>query len=165
MSAKIDLHNGVTLWPNRSMTPQGKKLFYGGLLAGGTLATCFSVAAGLWPIAVFVNVAFAGAAAGVFASDITGHQYEQIRVAGSKIEVHRYKPGAKTPIIESLPLFMLKVEAKCDYDGNCENVLLRSGSRPPLRVGAFLSPDEKKSLAIDLSNAIKDITMPHHLRP
>lgn len=153
----------LVLRPGRSLTSAGRKAYYGGLAVAGALATYFTLKAGIWPVTVMLDTAFAAAAGGMLASQRSGKAYERIRLTDTDLEIRRFRPGQKGETLQRLPPFMLRVETVCDDDGRCEKLLLASRGRAT-EIGRFLPPDEKIEVAHELRNALKNMSLPNHLR-
>ena len=150
------------LQPSRSLDARGKKIFYGSLITAGALTNYFAISAGVWPIAVTVDIALAGAAFAMMLSTRSGYEYERIEIAKGCIRINHYAPGFEEEKQYELPLYMLKVEAKTDGE-HCSNLFLKSGTKR-FEFGAFLPPEEKEQVAKALGKALAESQQAHHLK-
>jgi uncharacterized membrane protein len=148
-----------TLRPHRSLDLKGKYLFYGSLLASGALSNYFILKSGAWPIAIFVDLAIAGAAAGMALSTRSGKEYERIILDEREVVIKHFQPGQQNEKEFRLPHYMLKVETRCDPTGRCEAIILRARGKA-VEIGNFLPPDEKQEVADALRQSIKNLSNP-----
>ena len=96
-------------------------------------------------------------------SDRSGQEYQRIRVTDSNVDIYSHRPGWPQETQENFMAYGLRVETKCDHDGNCEKLLI--GSRGIMKeIGAFLPPAEKLEVADALREAIRLAQQPVHLR-
>lgn len=157
------VHFDLTLRPSRSMTGTGRKAFYGSLLAAGALSNIFAIKAGIWPVAVTIDLALAGLAAAMIASDRSGREYQILRLTDEALEIRHYRPEDGAETVRRLSPYMLKVRTERDFHGNCTRLLLASHGRQT-EIGAFLPPAERAKFAIIIENGLKQVALPHHLR-
>lgn len=147
------VYGDFMLRPSRSLGPTGKKLFYGGLLGAGALSNIFAVKAGIWPVAIFLDAALGGAAVAMTASTRSGREYQRVLVKGNDIEIRHFRPGFPKEAVTQIPSFMMQVETKCDHDGNCEKLLLKTRGKY-YEIGNFLPPEEKEEMAGEIRAAL-----------
>ena len=152
------------LRPNRSLTSRGKKAFYGGMVAAGGLTACFTAKAGLWPISLFIGLATAAAMAGMALSSRSGREYERILLKEDNVEIRHYQPGFRQEAVYTLPIYMLQVNAVCDHNDECQQIILRAQGKA-VQIGDFLPPQERKEFAQALKQALRDMQTAHHLQP
>ena len=87
---KQDFENAVyydtTLRPHHSMTDGGRRYFYGGIVVAGVLSNYFAIKAGIWPAAVFLDLALGGLALGMKMSDRSSGEYQKIKLTDKELE-------------------------------------------------------------------------------
>ncbi len=151
--------SGERLWfdavlsPHRSLGPRGR--FW--LLAGvGVASSAFGIlfwAMGAWPIFGFLGLDVLILWLCLRASARGADARETIRLTREKLVVHHVTARGAGHRIELQP-YWLRVELEEHPSGDCRVVLASHGAA--VVVGSFLSPDERRDLALSLQRALAE---------
>lgn len=142
----------VTLAPHRSLTPRG---FLAVMLAIGAISLVCGIAflaIGAWPIFGFFGLDVLLIYVAFRANFRAARAREHIRVTPSVVEVRREPPRGRITVTRLNP-FWTRLWREDDEDHGTQDVALVSGRRT-VPVGRFLGPEQKASLADDLSRAL-----------
>ena len=139
----------LTLWPHRSMTRGGFVTFIGvtaALLAVPLLAVLGSPV--LWAILPFMAAAVAGVWLALNRSDRDGGLREILRLSDERVELVRHEPKGRELHWDANPHWV-SVHLH-PGDRPVEDYLTLRGGGREVELGAFLSPDERRSLYAEL---------------
>ncbi len=142
----------LTLWPNRSLTPNGSSWLMG--LLGLGLALPLVGLAGTraaWGMLPFLLVAFVGLYLAIRRSWRDGGLCEELRLWPDLITVVRRDPGGRERRWHANPFW---VRLKLHEDGKVEKYLTLQGNGREIELGAFLSPWERETLHAELKAAL-----------
>lgn len=148
----------ITLWRFRSLTPQGFAWVMGGAAVALVLpliATLGYVA--MWGLLPFAVLALGALWWGVQAGWTNGGTQERVTLTRDQITVVRRDPGRPVREWQSNPYW---VRAALRRDGPVEDYLTLSDGKRVIELGAFLTPEERRSLAAELTEAIEALRQP-----
>jgi len=155
-AAETVLFDAVLL-PHRSLGPTGFTLLMG-------LIACVSFGAGLtfyligaWPVVGFMGVDVALVYIAFRVSFRRARAYETVRLTESALTIVRVSPGGRRRSIRLQP-YWLRVEFE-DPDNQHGQLWLTSHGKGII-IGRFLAPEQRRSLARDLSAALERLRNP-----
>lgn len=140
------------LWPHRSMTPRGYRWFMATLAAGLAVPLL-----GVWgtPVALFLAPFLLGALGLVWlalrASYRSARVTEEIRIWPDLVAVRRREPHGRLLRWAANPYW---VRLQLTDTPSVERYLTLRGSGRTIELGAFLTPEERVTLAADLRAAL-----------
>jgi uncharacterized membrane protein len=151
----------VMLQPHRSLSPRG---FW--LLMTVISTICFSagmafMALGAWPVFGFLGLDVLAIYIAFRLNYRRARLFETVRLLADALEVRRVHPNGRVEAWTLAPNW-LSVEVEGFQGSNRGAVRLRSHGRE-LRIGRFLSPDERQGLAAALRAALCRWRLPPHL--
>ncbi|MDP6706646.1 MAG: DUF2244 domain-containing protein [Alphaproteobacteria bacterium] len=153
-------HFDVVLHPHRSLSPTG---FYA--LMAFVSVVCFGaglafMAIGAWPVLGFLGLDVLAIYVAFRLSYRSGRLFERLHLSDRALSVSRVHPNGRTENWQ-LPPNWLRVQL--DGGGHGPGaVRLRSHGRE-IAVGRFLSPEERRSLAEALEEALRRWRLAPHL--
>lgn len=153
----------LRLWPFRSLTPRGHAAFVGvtaALLAVPLLAVFGSPA--LWGLLPFVLAALLALMAALTRSYRSGRTREVLVLTADRARLLRRDPGRADRHWQANPYWM---RVALREDGPVEDYLtltggLDEGGTREVELGAFLSPEERITLAGELREVLGQIRRP-----
>jgi uncharacterized membrane protein len=148
----------VSLWPHNSLTRRGFRWFMGALVAG--LAIPFLAVAGTpvaWMLLPFLLAAVGLVWLAIRISLRRGRVHEELRLWPDVILVERTEPGGAVRRWAANP-YWVRVELR-DTRQVPQYLTLAGGGRT-IELGAFLTPEERVSLAADLRAALGRLNAP-----
>ena len=150
------------LRPHRSLGPRG---FW--LLMAVVSLICFTAgvaftAVGAWPVFGFFGLDVLAIYIAFRVSYRQARLFETVRLLSDALEVRRVHPNGRVEAWSLAPNW-LSVEVESFQGSNRGAIRLRSHGRE-LRIGRFLTPDERLSLADALTEALRRWRLPVHLR-
>lgn len=143
----------AVLYPHRSLSPVGIRNVILGLAAIlGIVAACLT-ALGAWPVLPFFGceVLLIWWAFKTNARD--GRVYERVRLTQDALTVARVRPSGQEKHQWIAPPHWLRVDLTACPSGDNELRIVSHGRI--LRIGKFLTPEERGNLAEELQKAIK----------
>jgi uncharacterized membrane protein len=149
MSATPDLD--LYLRPHRSLPPAGFWIVIGIVATFSFVAGILFMHAGAWPVLGFTGLEVVLVWFAFRASYGQRRAYERIRLADGTLIVERSARRGASERLE-LPAYWLRVTLDTERDKRGEVVLSSHGRRHV--VGAFLAPDQRATLAGQLSAAL-----------
>jgi uncharacterized membrane protein len=141
----------ATLRPFRSLPPRGFFWVMAVLSLAGFCAGVGFVLAGAWPVTGFFGIDVALVYLAFRVSYRSARQTETVRLTENALDVERISVRGETRRWRLQP-FWLRIEYEEDEEGEQNRLVLASHGRS-LAVGTFLSPPERKSLAMALKDA------------
>ena len=161
MSAAERTSFDVMLRPHRSLSPRG---FW--LLMTVISTICFAagvafMALGAWPVFGFLGLDVLAIYIAFRLNYRRARLFETVRLLSDTLEVRRVHPNGRIEAWTLAPNW-LSVEVEGFQGSNRGAVRLRSHGRV-LRIGRFLSPEERRSLAAALQEALRRWRLPQHL--
>ncbi|MGF1502842.1 MAG: DUF2244 domain-containing protein [Paracoccaceae bacterium] len=142
----------VTLWPNRSLSPAGKRQVMAIAAAGFALPLIGSIGTPVfWGILPFEAAALGCLWYGFRRSDFDGTLTEELTLWSDEIRVERREPSGRIQRWSANPYW---VTLQMHEDATPENYLTLSGAGRKIELGAFLSPEERAALHDQLAEAL-----------
>jgi uncharacterized membrane protein len=151
IDAAPSVHWQSTLRPHRSLNARGFHLVMLGLgLASLATGVIFALR-GAWPVCGFFGLDVLGLYIAFRLSYRSGRMRETLRLAGDSLTVERVSIRGEIRLWR-FQAFWLRV--RLEERGAEANRLLLTTHGRTLAVGGFLGPDERRSLADELSQAL-----------
>ncbi len=144
----------VLLWPHRSLPPTGFVWFIGitcAMLSLPLLALLGTAA--LWGLLPFLALAVAGVWIALNHSYRTGRLVEEVCLWDDQMSLVRVEPSGRRQEWQANPYW---VELRT-HDKPVEHYLTLRGGDREVELGAFLSPEERLELKLDLEDAIRQL--------
>lgn len=151
----------AVLQPNTSLSPRGFLLLMVAIGAVSFVAGMAFMLMGAWPVLGFFGLDVALIYLAFKANYRWARMYETVRLTEDKLVVERISPSGKVQRWKFQP-YWLKVDFDLPVSHESQLVLSSHGKR--LRIGAFLSPDERHEVADALRAALAKLRAPAHLR-
>jgi len=142
----------IELAPNCSLTPQGARLFVGGLAAVTFGIAIFFAAQGLWPILPFAGLEIGLLAWAVWASLRRGAEREVILVSDAEVVVERRGPSGSRRTV--FPRHWARVTLRGPLRAQHLSRLTIESHGRACEVGRFLTDDERLRLAARLERLV-----------
>jgi len=143
----------VCLWPNRSLSPAGKRTVL--IVAAIGLAVPLGPALGtpvFWGLLPFVLGALGFLWLGFRRSDFDGGLTEDLMLWPDEMRVERREPDGRVLRWRAAPYW---VRLRLHEEGaRVENYLTLKGGGREIELGAFLSPDERAALKDEVESAL-----------
>ena len=147
--------------PNTSLQPRGFMLLMAAIVSISFVAGMAFVIAGAWPVFGFFGIDCALVYLAFRANYRRARMYETIRLTTDTLLVERISPSGKVQRWRFQP-YWLRVDIDQPVRHDSQLVLSSHGRR--LRVGSFLTPDERAELAGALRTALTRLRQPDHAR-
>ena len=144
----------VTLWPNRSLSAIGFRNTMIIVIVGSAIgiAPIFLVTGSLW-VLLFVIVPVATLYFFFMRNYHDGRLTEELRIYPNVIAVERREPSGKTHRWHANP-YWVKVKLQ---DKHVEHYLTLEGNQRTIELGAFLSPEERRTLKAEIDDALRTL--------
>jgi uncharacterized membrane protein len=136
----------AVLAPNRSLSIGAFRILFGVFAFTNAVMAIFFLAHGYYPVSGFLGLDVLGFALAFRASYRSGRTRERVRVSPASVLVTRRNPDAHETHWSVSPLW-----ARVQEDRNAVRI---DAGRTQLRVGGFLSPDERETFAEALKLAL-----------
>ena len=149
------------LQPNTSLEPKGFMLLMVAIASVSFVVGMVFMVAGAWPVVGFLGLDVALIYLAFKANYRWARMYETVRLTSDSLLVERISPSGKVQRWSFQP-YWLKVGIDRPVRHDSALVLSSHGRR--LRIGAFLTPDERVEFADALENALVSLRHPSHLR-
>jgi len=149
------------LQPNTSLEPKGFMLLMVAIASVSFVAGMVFMVAGAWPVMGFFGLDVALIYLAFKANYRWARMYETVRLTSDSLLVERISPSGKVQRWRFQP-YWLKVQIDVPAKHDSQLVLSSHGKR--LKIGAFLTPDERVELARALQDALAGLRRPDHLR-
>ncbi|WP_240558577.1 DUF2244 domain-containing protein [Paracoccus contaminans] len=145
----------LLIWRHRSLTPQGFAWVIG-TAAAALLMPLLAVLGrtAMWGLLPFAVIALAGLWGGVQHGWRGGGTREEVMLTRGRMSVTRHDPGRPARHWQGNPYW---ARLSIRGDGPVEDYLTLSDGARVIELGAFLSPEERRSLMQDLSAALADL--------
>lgn len=135
----------VVMWPSRSLGQQGRCALLGSVGAILSVLCLWALAAGAWPMAIYVAVAGGGFAWALQCNSRAGRVAQVIELHPTRIRVTESGPAArKHEPVELTPGWVRVVEIEGPWSE--KRVFLRQSGRS-IAIGDFLPEEERIALA------------------
>ena len=149
------------LQPNTSLEPRGFLLLMVAIASVSFVAGMAFMLAGAWPVLGFFGLDVALIYLAFKANYRWARMYETVRLTSDSLLVERVSPSGKVQRWRFQP-YWLKVDIDAPAKHDSQLVLSSHGKR--LKIGSFLTPDERVELARALQDALAKLRRPDHLR-
>lgn len=140
----------AVLYPHRSLSPQGVRYVLFGLAGMLSLVGLFFAAQGAWPVLPFFGCEIMLFWWAFRTNARDGRRFEHLRLTPETMTVARVRPSGQAHEHKFAPPHWLSVELSPTPGGDNELWLASHGRS--LKVGVFLTPEERG----DLANALRD---------
>ncbi|MGB0570990.1 MAG: DUF2244 domain-containing protein [Alphaproteobacteria bacterium] len=145
----------AVLYPHRSLSPKGVRYLLFGLAGMLSLVGLFFAAQGAWPVLPFFGCEILLFWWAFRANARDGRRSERLYLTPEAMTVARVRPSGQSHEHRFAPPHWLAVELKSQPGGDNE---LRLASRGrSLKVGGFLTPEERGDLAQALRDALRQL--------
>ena len=149
------------LQPNTSLEPKGFMLLMVAIASVSFVAGMVFMLAGAWPVVGFLGLDVALIYLAFKANYRWAQMYETVRLTSDFLLVERISPSGKVQRWSFQP-YWLKVQIDTPVKHDSQLVLSSHGKR--LKIGAFLTADERLELAHALQDTLAKLRSPEHLR-
>ena len=149
------------LQPNTSLKPKGFMLLMVAIASVSFVVGMVFMVAGAWPVVGFLGLDVALIYLAFKANYRWARMYETVRLTSDSLLVERISPSGKVQRWSFQP-YWLKVQIDTPVKHDSQLVLSSHGKR--LKIGAFLTADERLELAHALQDALAKLRSPEHLR-
>jgi len=157
---KIYLFDAI-LQPNTSLPPKGFLLLISAIASVSFVAGMVFMLLGAWPVMGFFGLDVALIYLAFRTNYRWARMYETVRLTQDSLLVERISPSGKVQRWRFQP-YWLRVSLDAPGAHDCQLILSSHGKR--LRIGAFLSPDERVELADALTGALAKLRSPEYLQ-
>ena len=142
----------LDLWPHRSLPRRGF-VWVIGLTAGGLALPMLAVTGttAMWGLLPFALAAIWALWFAIQKSYASGRTHEVFRLSRESLVVTRRDPGHPDRTWRTNPYW---VRPMIRHDGPVEDYLTLTDGQREIELGAFLSPEERRSLQAELSRAL-----------
>ena len=140
----------AVLTPHRSLSPRGVRYLLFGMAGMLTLVGAFFAVQGAWPVLPFFGCEILLFWWAFRTNARDGRRFEHLRLTPDAMTVARVRPSGQTQEHKFAPPHWLAVELPPRPGGDNELRLASHGHS--LKVGGFLTPEERD----DLANALRD---------
>ena len=149
------------LQPNTSLEPKGFMLLMVAIASVSFVVGMVFMVAGAWPVVGFLGLDVALIYLAFKANYRWARMYETVRLTSDSLLVERISPSGKVQRWRFQP-YWLKVQIDTPVKHDSQLVLSSHGKR--LKIGAFLTADERLELGHALQDALAKLRSPEHLR-
>jgi uncharacterized membrane protein len=155
MSTKIQAKPlfAATLTPHRSLTPTGKRVVLGLVVALALAPSPIFYLAGAWPVIVFMGLDVLAILVALAISMRSGKACEVLTLWPAQLELKRVDAKGAEDVLIFVPRNVRFVIDR-DYNERVTGLWLRDEPRR-IALGAFLSADEKLSLSKVFGTALR----------
>lgn len=143
----------ATLTPHRSLTPNGKRLVIGLVAALALVPGFLFYLAGAWPVVGFMGLDVVAIWVALSMSMRSGKAYEVLTLWPGTLELKKVDAKGKQDVL-SFETLNVRFVIDRDYNERVTALWLKEQARK-VSLGAFLSPDEKLSLAKVFGTALR----------
>lgn len=149
------------LQPNTSLQPRGFLLLMAAIASVSFVAGMIFVMMGAWPVMGFFGLDVALIYLAFKTNYRWARMYETVRLSEDSLLVERVSPSGKVQRWRFQPYWL---RVSLDSPGAHDSQLILSSHGKRLRIGAFLSPDERVELADALTGALAKLRSPEYLQ-
>ncbi|MEO7220866.1 MAG: DUF2244 domain-containing protein [Devosia sp.] len=155
MSTKIQAKPlfAATLTPHRSLSPQGKRLVIGLVLALALVPGIVFYFAGAWPVVGFMGLDVLAIWAALTISMRGARAFEVVTLWPGTLEIRKVDAKGAEDLLTFLP-FNVRFVIDRDYNERVTGLWLKERERQ-IALGAFLSPEEKQSFSKAFGTALR----------
>jgi len=145
----------AVLYPHRSLSPKGVRYVLFAMAGMLSLVGLFFAAQGAWPVLPFFGCEILLFWWAFRANARDGRRFEHLRLTPDAMTVARVRPSGQSHEHKFAPPHWLAVELTSRPGGDNELVLASHGRS--LKVGGFLTPEERSDLANALRGALRKL--------
>ena len=149
------------LQPNTSLKPRGFMLLMVAIASVSFVAGMIFMLVGAWPVLGFFGLDVAVIYLAFKANYRWARIYETVRLTSDSLLIERISPSGRVQRWRFQP-YWLKVQIDRPVKHDSQLVLSSHGKQ--LKIGSFLSPEERGELAKALQGALAKLRCPEHLR-
>jgi len=146
------IYFNAVLRPNSSMSPQARHCVVAALAVMNTIFAVFFVLRGAWPVAPFMGTDVLLLAWALYISSRAANLREEVRVTRSVLHVDYFPRCGKPTRIQLNPYW---VRVRIDDGAPGRGAISLASHGRVLRIGSFLSLQERRSLASALRFALE----------
>ncbi|MBT5570093.1 MAG: DUF2244 domain-containing protein [Alphaproteobacteria bacterium] len=143
----------AVIYPHRSLGPRGVRNIILGLAGALSLVAIYFTAMGAWPVLPFFGCEILLIWWAFKASARDGRASERVRLTQDELTVARMRPSGREQHHRIAPPHWLRVDLTA-RPGGANELRLASHGRS-LKVGGFLTPEERGELAEELRVAVQ----------
>lgn len=143
----------AVIYPHRSLGPRGVRNIILGLAGALSLVAIYFTAMGAWPVLPFFGCEILLIWWAFKASARDGRASERVRLTQDELTVARMRPSGREQHHRIAPPHWLRVDLTARPGGDNELRLASHGRS--LKVGGFLTPEERGELAEELRVAVQ----------
>jgi uncharacterized membrane protein len=143
----------AVIYPHRSLGPRGVRNIILGLAGALSLVAIYFTAMGAWPVLPFFGCEILLIWWAFKASARDGRASERVRLTQDELTVARMRPSGREQHRRIAPPHWLRVDLTA-RPGGANELRLASHGRS-LKVGGFLTPEERGELAEELRVAVQ----------
>lgn len=151
----------AVLQPNTSLNPKGFLLLMTAIASVSFVAGMAFMLSGAWPVLGFFGLDVALIYLAFKTNYRWARMYETVRLTEDTLLVERISPSGKVQRWRFQP-YWLRVDIDRPVTHESQLVLSSHGKR--LKIGSFLTPDERFELAEALTDALSKLRAPDHIR-
>lgn len=146
------------LYPHRSLSPHGVRILLFALAGALSLVGLFFAVAGAWPVLPFFGCEILLFWWAFRANARDGRRFERLQLTEDAMTVARVRPSGDRSEHRFAPPHWLAVELSPRPGGDNELRLASHGQT--VKVGGFLTPEERGDLADALRAALRKLRVP-----
>lgn len=148
----------AVIYPHRSLGPRAARWLLMALAAALTAVGLFFAAAGAWPVLPFFGCEILLFWWAFRTNARDARAFERLRLTHEELTVDKVRPSGRTLTDRFAPPHWLSVNLTARADG--ENELWLASHGRSLRIGGFLTPEERGNLADALRGALRRLREP-----
>lgn len=143
----------AVLYPHRSLGPRGVRNVILGISTALVLVALFFTSMGAWPVLPFFGFEILLIWWAFRTNERDGHAFERVRLTPQELTVARVRPSGREQHHRIAPPHWLSVNLT-PVPGGSNELRLASHGRS-LKVGGFLTPEERSEMAEELRQAVR----------
>ena len=143
----------AVLYPHRSLGPRGVRNVILGISGALVAVAIYFTAMGAWPVLPFFGCEILLVWWAFRANVRDGRAFERVRLTPQELTVARVRPSGREQHHRIAPPHWLSVDLASRPGG--DNELFQASHGRSLKVGGFLTPEERGELAEELRDAVR----------
>lgn len=145
----------VVLYPHRSLSPRGVRNVILGFAAALAVVALYFTLLGAWVVLPFLGLELLLIWWAFRTSARDGRAFERVRLTRDELTIARVRPSGRTQHHRIAPPHWLRVDLTSQPSGDNELRLASHGKS--LKIGVFLTAEEREELASALRDALRDL--------
>lgn len=145
----------AVLYPHRSLSPRGVRNVILGIAGALALVALYFAMLGAWPVLPFFGCEIVLIWWAFRTNARDGRAFERVRLTRDELTIARVRPSGREQLHRIAPPHWLRVNLTSQLGGNNELRLASHGRS--LKVGVFLTSEERDELATALRDALRDL--------